>query len=303
MQHMEFCAPGALAGARRAVRLGDRAVGAVRRSRGRARATCCAAARRPASIVSNAAFPYHGGGRVSVAAASQARLFRISFSGELAYELAVPARLRAAGRAQVMAAATFRHRALRHRGAGHHAHREGTCGRRRAERADHRARSRHGTDDVAQEGLHRPRHGGRPALPIPRARALVGLRPVDRTDRLRAGAHFLAVDGAASIENDQGYVTSVAFSAGLGHWIGLGFLARGPERIGDGCGPLTPSAAATRWWRCAVPCSSIRRSSPACLIRRWYRSGMARIASWIAGAAGWTSCARRSGRLGGRTCR
>jgi sarcosine oxidase subunit alpha len=28
-------------------------------------------------------------------------------------------------------------------------------------------------------------------------------------------------------------MTSVAFSPTLGHWLGLGFLRRGPERIGE----------------------------------------------------------------------
>ena len=36
-----------------------------------------------------------------------------------------------------------------------------------------------------------------------------------------------------SLENDQGYLTSVAYSPMLGHWIGLGFLKRGPERHGE----------------------------------------------------------------------
>jgi sarcosine oxidase subunit alpha len=49
---------------------------------------------------------------------------------------------------------------------------------------------------------------------------------------LYAGAHFLEVGAAASLENDQGYLTSVAYSPMLGHWIGLGFLKRGPERHG-----------------------------------------------------------------------
>jgi len=63
--------------------------------------------------------------------------------------------------------------------------------------------------------------------------ALAGFRPIDRKARLRAGAHFLAVGAAAKIENDQGYMTSVAFSPMLGHWIGLGVIVRGPQRIGE----------------------------------------------------------------------
>ena len=59
------------------------------------------------------------------------------------------------------------------------------------------------------------------------------MRPADRQARLRAGAHFLGLGAAATVENDEGYMTSVAFSPMLGHWIGLGVLTRGPQRIGE----------------------------------------------------------------------
>ena len=40
--------------------------------------------------------------------------------------------------------------------------------------------------------------------------------------------------GAAhTAENDQGVITSVAFSPSLNHWVGLALLARGPERLGE----------------------------------------------------------------------
>src|SRR5262249_43433035 len=71
---------------------------------------------------------------------------------------------------------------------------------------------------------------GRPGLVDPDRPSLVGIKPVDRTQRLRAGAHFLGSGAAATLANDQGYVTSVAFSPMLGHWIGLGLLARGSSR-------------------------------------------------------------------------
>jgi glycine cleavage system aminomethyltransferase T len=61
----------------------------------------------------------------------------------------------------------------------------------------------------------------------------VGFRPVDRAARLRAGAHFLPVGAENVAAHDQGYMTSVAFSPALGHWIGLGLIARGPERLGE----------------------------------------------------------------------
>jgi sarcosine oxidase subunit alpha len=73
----------------------------------------------------------------------------------------------------------------------------------------------------------------RPALMEENRPRLVGLKPVDRAARLRAGAHFLPPGAAADAENDQGWMTSVAFSPTFGHWIGLGLLAGGPARIGQ----------------------------------------------------------------------
>ena len=57
--------------------------------------------------------------------------------------------------------------------------------------------------------------------------------PVDKSARLYAGAHLLSLGADASLANDQGYVTSVAYSPMLGTWIGLGLLARGAERTGE----------------------------------------------------------------------
>ena len=73
----------------------------------------------------------------------------------------------------------------------------------------------------------------RPALVAPDRPALAGFLPVDRGARLRAGAHFIPVGAAATAENDQGHMTSVAFSPMLNCWIGLGVLARAPQRIGE----------------------------------------------------------------------
>jgi methylglutamate dehydrogenase subunit C len=74
---------------------------------------------------------------------------------------------------------------------------------------------------------------GRPALVDPDRPILAGFKPVDFNQRLRAGAHFLGVGRPADLENDEGHMTSVAFSPNLGHWIGLGLIKRGAERIGE----------------------------------------------------------------------
>jgi glycine cleavage system aminomethyltransferase T len=46
----------------------------------------------PGFDLSNEAFPFMACGEITVCGGTPARLFRISFSGELAYEIAVPAR-------------------------------------------------------------------------------------------------------------------------------------------------------------------------------------------------------------------
>ena len=62
---------------------------------------------------------------------------------------------------------------------------------------------------------------------------LCGLKPIDHANRLRAGAHLVPVGMAPTAARDQGVVTSVAFSPTLGHSIGLGLVANGPERHGE----------------------------------------------------------------------
>ena len=62
---------------------------------------------------------------------------------------------------------------------------------------------------------------------------LVGFRPVDRKLSLTAGAHFIGTGKVAVAANDEGYLSSVAYSPNLGHYIGLGFLNNGAERMGE----------------------------------------------------------------------
>jgi sarcosine oxidase subunit alpha len=73
----------------------------------------------------------------------------------------------------------------------------------------------------------------RPELNRPDGLRLMGFRPVNRGESLGAGAHFVARGNAATTENDEGWMTSVAYSPSLGHSIGLGFIRRGSERLGE----------------------------------------------------------------------
>ena len=67
----------------------------------------------------------------------------------------------------------------------------------------------------------------------PERERLVGLKPTGAVKKLVAGAHLFDRDAAAERVNDQGYVTSVAYSPTLGTMLGLGFLKNGPSRYGE----------------------------------------------------------------------
>ena len=73
----------------------------------------------------------------------------------------------------------------------------------------------------------------RPGLTRSDRPRFIGFKGLDRGRRLRAGEHFIPAGHSESAENDQGFMSSVAFSPELNHWIGLGFLKDGPDRIGE----------------------------------------------------------------------
>jgi methylglutamate dehydrogenase subunit C len=183
--------------------------------------------------LSNEAFPYLACGEFRLGKIP-VRLFRISFSGELAYEIAVPADY-----GEVLAVALMD--AGRELGVTPY----GTeaLSVMRIEKGHVAGNELNGHTVANDLGLGRMMSAkkdyigrvmaARPALIDPKRPSLVGLKPVDSDERLRAGAHFVARGVTASPETDEGYMTSTAFSPSLGHWIGLGLLANGPQRIGE----------------------------------------------------------------------
>jgi len=62
---------------------------------------------------------------------------------------------------------------------------------------------------------------------------VVGIRPVDVKDKLHSGSHLLKRGDAPSMTNDQGYITSVAWSPMLNMWLGLALLSNGRARYGQ----------------------------------------------------------------------
>jgi sarcosine oxidase subunit alpha len=62
---------------------------------------------------------------------------------------------------------------------------------------------------------------------------LVGVVPLDPAHSFRTGAHILRKDAAATLENDEGYISSSCFSPHLGSTIGLALVKRGASRHGE----------------------------------------------------------------------
>lgn len=184
--------------------------------------------------ISDEAFPYMGCAELTICGGLTARLFRISFSGELAYEIAVPARYgEALARRLMQAGEPF----------GIVAYGTEALGVMRIEKGHAAGGELNGNTTAGDLGLGRMASkkkdyigrvmAQRPGMIDPDRPVLIGVRPVDREARLRAGGHFLPRGAEAVATNDQGYVTSVAYSPTLGHWIGLGLLVRGPQRLGE----------------------------------------------------------------------
>ena len=183
--------------------------------------------------IDDAGFPFMACGPVSLKGVA-GRLFRISFSGEQAYQIAVPARYGASlfrllvARAEAMGGGAYGMEALNvlRIEKGHITHAE-IHGRTTAYDIGF-ARMISDKKDCIGKTM-----AARPGLVDPGRQRLVGLKPVDAGAALTAGAHVFDKGAAATRVNDLGYVTSVAHSPTLGHSIGLGFVARGPERLGE----------------------------------------------------------------------
>ena len=183
--------------------------------------------------ISNAAFPYLTARAVTILGGTPARLFRISYSGELAYELAVPAGVGGSVAEAIMTAGSE---------FGIAAYGLEAMGMMRIEKGHVAGNEINGQTTARDLGLAKMMStrkdyigralASRPGLMGPDRWGLVGLKPMDRDARIVAGAHLLPIGEAVTTSNDLGYVTSAAFSPALGHWVGLGLLAGGVAGVG-----------------------------------------------------------------------
>ncbi|MDF1607805.1 sarcosine oxidase subunit alpha family protein [Hoeflea sp. YIM 152468] len=181
------------------------------------------------------AVPFLAVREVALHSGLAARLFRISFSGELAFELAVPARHGAAVADAIMEAGEpfgivpYGLEALNvmriEKGFITHAEIDG-----RTTPGDlGLARMVSSTKDDFIGRVMLSRAG----LQCEDRAQLVGLRPVKPAHRILAGAHLLMPGTDPSMANDQGHVTSACWSPHLNSTIALAMLKRGRERQGE----------------------------------------------------------------------
>ncbi len=181
--------------------------------------------------LSNEGFPFMAAGEAIIAGVP-GRIFRISFSGELAYEVAVPAGHAAFVWDAIMAAGEPD--GIRPYGLD-------ALNLMRIEKGHVAGSELNGQTTAADLGLGRmlKKKGdfigralaGRPALAAADRLQLVGLHPVNKARRLRNGAHLVS---AGEPKRSQGYLTAACMtSEGPHDWIGLALLEGGHGRHGE----------------------------------------------------------------------
>ncbi|WP_373635346.1 sarcosine oxidase subunit alpha family protein [Yoonia sp. SS1-5] len=184
--------------------------------------------------IGNDAFPFMACANITICGGLRARLFRISFSGELAYEIAVPTAYGDALMRKIMEV-----------GAEFDVTPYGTeaLGVMRIEKGHAAGNELNGTTTALNLGMGRMVSkkkdsigsilSERAGLNGKGQLAQVGIKPVDPKDPVPAGAHLMNAEGPIDAAHDQGYVTSACYSPNLGHAIAIGFLKDGTSRIGE----------------------------------------------------------------------
>ncbi len=187
----------------------------------------------PGTDIADAALP-HMAVTTGTVGGVAVRLYRLSFSGERAYEIGIPPDYGTALIERIMTV-----------GAAFGVMPYGTeaLGVLRIEKGHPAGGELNGHTTAADLGLARlvsarkdcigARMAQRPALADPDRPALIGLKPRDGRSEIRAGSHLLSPDAAETTASGEGYVTSACVSPTLGHPIALALLRRGPARIGE----------------------------------------------------------------------
>ena len=163
-----------------------------------------------------------------------ARLFRISFSGELAYEVAVPSQYGNAlfntllSEGKEFNAIPYGTEALgvmrieKGHAAGNEINGQTTAQNLGLSRMVSKKADSIGNILSEREGFNTSDIG-----------ILSGFKPVNHQQKLEAGSHLISLGKKPILRDDEGWLSSVAFSPTLGHYIGLGFIKNGSNRIGE----------------------------------------------------------------------
>ena len=181
-----------------------------------------------AAVVANEAFPFMGVIETTLRGGIACRIARISFSGELAYEVYVPSDYAPAmmdllwGAAEPLGGCLYGLEAL---------------GAMRIEKGHVTGAELDGRVTIDDAGLGKmasPKKAfigsalrQRPEMLREGRPRLVGIFPKDRSQTFSAGALLCAADEIAG--HGEGWITAVTHSPALGHWIGLGFISGGHE--------------------------------------------------------------------------
>jgi heterotetrameric sarcosine oxidase alpha subunit len=178
-------------------------------------------------------FPFMACGEVQVGGV-KARLFRISFSGEEGYEIAVPTRF---------GESLFRDLLAKAETMGGGAYGMEALNVMRIEKGFITHAEIHGRTtafDIGMEKMVSPKKdcigrtmAARPGLVGPEREQLVGLRVTDTATPICSGAHLFNPGDKIERENDQGYITSFCYSPTLDLGLGLAFLKNGRARHGE----------------------------------------------------------------------
>ncbi|WP_434288719.1 sarcosine oxidase subunit alpha family protein [Celeribacter sp. SCSIO 80788] len=183
--------------------------------------------------LSNEAFPFMACADLTICNGLRARLFRISFSGELAYEVAVPARYGQALMARLMEL-----------GADLGVTPYGTeaLGVLRIEKGHAAGAELNGQTSAQMLGLGKMVSAKKDSIGAVMSRRegmaaekrrLVGFKPLEAQTQVMAGSHLFTQGEAQTMSSDQGWITSSCYSPHLESYIALGFLENGAERMGE----------------------------------------------------------------------
>ena len=179
--------------------------------------------------LSNRAFPFMAAGAATIAGVA-GRLYRISFSGELAYEVGVPATLAQ----QVWTALLDAGRPF-----GIVPYGLDALNTLRIEKGHVTGAELNGNTSAEDLGMGSMLKASgdfvgralaqRPGMRAPERLQLVGVRPTQASRRLRNGAQLVA---PAAVSSSLGYVTSSTPAVESAGWVGLALLAGGRQSIG-----------------------------------------------------------------------